>query len=56
MVRADLMLQIGQLAETVNVIAESTLLQTEKSDLNTEITSEAVTNLPLNRTGTTRRC
>ncbi len=46
-VRADLMLQIGQLAETVNVIAESTLLQTEKGDLNTSIPSVAVTNMPL---------
>ena len=36
-VRADLTLQLGQLSETVNVVAESTLLQTEKADLNTEI-------------------
>ncbi len=48
-IRADLMLQIGQLAETVNVVAESTLLQTEKADLNTEISSKAVVNLPLNQ-------
>ena len=46
-VRADLMLQIGQLAETVNVVAESTLLQTEKSDLNTQLPAVAVTNMPL---------
>jgi hypothetical protein len=48
-IRADLTLQIGQLAETVNVIAESTLLQTEKSELNTELTGRAVVNLPLNQ-------
>ncbi|MGE5200242.1 MAG: carboxypeptidase-like regulatory domain-containing protein, partial [Rhodospirillaceae bacterium] len=48
-VRADLVLQLGQLSETVNVVAESTLLQTEKADLNTEISSKAVTNLPLNQ-------
>jgi hypothetical protein len=48
-VRADLILQLGQLSETVNVVAESTLLQTEKADLNTEISAKAVTNLPLNQ-------
>ena len=48
-VRADIALQLGQLSETVNVVAESTLLQTEKADLNTEISAKAVTNLPLNR-------
>ena len=48
-VRADLVLQLGQLSETVNVVAESTLLQTEKADLNTEISAKAVTNLPLNQ-------
>jgi len=48
-VRADLALQLGQLSETVNVVAESTLLQTEKADLNTEISAKAVTNLPLNQ-------
>jgi hypothetical protein len=48
-IRADLVLQLGQLSETVNVVAESTLLQTEKADLNTEITAKAVTNLPLNQ-------
>jgi len=48
-VRADLSLQLGQLSETVNVVAESTLLQTERADLNTEISSKAVTNLPLNQ-------
>ena len=48
-VRVDLAMQLGQLAETVNVVAESTLLQTERADLNTEISSKAVTNLPLNQ-------
>ncbi len=47
-IRADLILQLGQLSETVNVVAESTLLQTEKADLNTELSAKAVTNLPLN--------
>ena len=48
-VRVDLSMVLGQLAETVNVVAESTLLQTERADLNTEITAKAVTNLPLNQ-------
>lgn len=47
-IRADLTLQLGELSETVDVVAESTLLQTEKADLNTELTGKAVTNLPLN--------
>ena len=47
-IRADLALQLGQLSETVNVVAESTLLQTERADLNTELSAKAVTNLPLN--------
>jgi hypothetical protein len=47
-IRADIVLQLGQLSETVNVVAESTLLQTERADLNTELSSKAVTNLPLN--------
>jgi hypothetical protein len=48
-IRADLVMQLGQLSETVNVVAESTLLQTEKADLNTTIESKAITNLPLNQ-------
>jgi hypothetical protein len=48
-VRTDIVLQLGQLTETVNVVAESTLLQTEKADLNTQIESKAITNLPLNQ-------
>lgn len=48
-IRVDLSLEIGILAETVNVVAETTLLQTEKADLNTQIESTAITNLPLNQ-------
>jgi len=47
--RMDLMLQLGQLSETVNVVAESTLLQTEKADLNTDLSAKAITNMPLNQ-------
>lgn len=48
-IRIDLTLELGALSETVNVVAETTLLQTEKADLNTEITSKEITTLPLNQ-------
>ena len=46
-VRVDLKLEVGALAETVNVVSETTLLQTEKADLSTEISSKEIVNLPL---------
>jgi len=48
-VRVELKLEVGALAETVNVVSESTLLQTEKADLSTELTSKEIVNLPLNQ-------
>ena len=48
-VRVDLKLEVGALAETVNVVSETTLLQTEKADLSTELTSKEIVNLPLNQ-------
>ena len=48
-VRVDLKLEVGALAETVNVVSETTLLQTEKADLNTELSSKEIVNLPLNQ-------
>jgi len=48
-VRFDVKLQVGALAEVVNVVGESTLLQTEKADLSTEITAKEVVSLPLNQ-------
>jgi hypothetical protein len=48
-VRVDLKLEVGALAETVNVVSETTLLQTEKADLSTELTSKEVVNMPLNQ-------
>ena len=47
-VRVELKLEVGALTETVNVISDTTLLQTEKADLSTELTSKDVVNLPLN--------
>jgi hypothetical protein len=47
--RLDVALQIGGAQETVTVTANAATLQTEKSDLNTEINSAQVTQLPLNQ-------
>jgi hypothetical protein len=48
-VRVELKLEVGALAETVNVVSETTLLQTEKADLSTVLESKAIVNLPLNQ-------
>ncbi|HEY6548128.1 MAG TPA: carboxypeptidase-like regulatory domain-containing protein, partial [Vicinamibacteria bacterium] len=48
-VRLDLKLQVGSLSEALTVEGASALLQTEKADLSTLITSKEVTNLPLNQ-------
>jgi hypothetical protein len=45
--RADFKLEVGAVAETVNVQASAVQLQTDKSDVRSEISSTAVTNLPL---------
>src|SRR5688572_6933501 len=47
--RRDLRLQVGAMTEAVTVVGESALLQTEKADLSTVLTSKEVTNLPLNQ-------
>src|SRR5258707_10677254 len=48
-VRMDLKVEVGTVSEAVTVTAETTLLQTEKADLHTELTAKEVTNLPLNQ-------
>jgi Carboxypeptidase regulatory-like domain/TonB dependent receptor len=45
--RIDLQLQVGQASEKVNVSAQAVELQTDKADTHTEITSKAVTDMPL---------
>src|SRR5438270_5950336 len=45
--RAELKLEVGQLTETVSVEATAALLQTDKSDTHSEISTKAITNLPL---------
>jgi outer membrane receptor protein involved in Fe transport len=47
--RLELKLAVGARAEVVNVVGESAVLQTEKADLSTELTSKEVVNLPLNQ-------
>lgn len=45
--RADLKLEVGQLAEQVTITASAVLLQTDKSDIRHEITGKTIQNLPL---------
>ena len=45
--RLDVKLELGQLAEQVTVEANAVTLQTDKSDVRSEVTSKAVGNLPL---------
>ncbi len=48
-VRVNVTLALGALTERVDVVSETTLMQTEKADLTSEISSKAITNLPLNQ-------
>lgn len=45
--RIDVQLEVGALTEEVTVAANATLLQTDKSDTHTTITTKEVTNMPL---------
>jgi hypothetical protein len=47
--RHDVTLQIGQVAETVNVEASAVSLQTDKADVSHEIPTQVITELPLPR-------
>jgi hypothetical protein len=47
--RVNVKLEVGTVTESVEVAAETTLLQTDKADLNTVLTSKEITNLPLNQ-------
>jgi carboxypeptidase family protein/TonB-dependent receptor-like protein len=48
-VRINVTLAVGAVSEVIQVVSEATPLQTDKSDLHTELTSQAITNLPLNQ-------
>lgn len=45
--RIDVKLELGQLSEQVTVEASAAALQTDKSDVRSEVTSQVVSNLPL---------
>jgi Carboxypeptidase regulatory-like domain len=47
--RVDVSMDVGAVSESVLVIGESPLLQTDKADVRTELPSAAITNMPLNR-------
>jgi hypothetical protein len=47
--RVDMTLEIGAMTETVTVKSEAELLQTDAADVRTELKSDEITNLPLNR-------
>jgi len=48
-IRLELKLEVGSLNETLTVVSETALLQTEKADLSSELTSKQIVNLPLNQ-------
>jgi hypothetical protein len=45
--RVDVMLEVGQLAETVTVAADAVRLQTDKADLHVDLNTKEITDLPL---------
>ncbi|MCL4782072.1 MAG: carboxypeptidase regulatory-like domain-containing protein [Bryobacterales bacterium] len=45
--RVDVTLEVGSMTEQVTVISASALLQTDKSDVRTELNSQEITRLPL---------
>src|SRR6185436_2634964 len=45
--RENVTLEVGQMTEQVTVEASAVMLQTDKSDVRTEITGQTVQNLPL---------
>jgi hypothetical protein len=47
--RADLRLEVGQVTEQITVEAQAVTLQTDKSDVHTEIGEKAIESLPLTR-------
>ena len=47
--RVEFTLEVGTVTETVTVASEAQLLQTDKADVSTELKSEELTSMPLNR-------
>ena len=48
-VRVNVAMAVGAITETVQVVSDTTLLQTDKADIHTELTSKEITDLPLNQ-------
>ncbi len=47
-IRADLKLEVGAMTESVEIVAQTPLVQTSSSDLSTTVTEEQIKQLPLN--------
>ena len=47
-VRADIKLEVGAMTESVEIVAQTPLVQTSSSDLSTTVTEEQIKQLPLN--------
>lgn len=45
--RSDLSLEVGDVSETVSITAEGALLQTDRAEVRSELTSQALQNLPV---------
>ncbi len=45
--RSDISLEVGEVSETVSVTAEATLLQTDRAEVRSELTSQTLLNLPI---------
>ncbi|MFN0111281.1 MAG: carboxypeptidase regulatory-like domain-containing protein, partial [Blastocatellia bacterium] len=45
--RSDIALEVGQVSETVSVTADAVLLQTDRAEVRSELTSQALQNLPI---------
>jgi len=48
-VRVNVALAVGAVSEVIQVTSEKALIQTDKADLHTELTSQEIVNLPLNQ-------
>jgi Carboxypeptidase regulatory-like domain/TonB dependent receptor-like, beta-barrel len=47
--RVTVALEVGSVSETVTVVSNTQLLQTDKADVSTELTSSEIVSMPLNR-------
>src|SRR5439155_20319307 len=48
-VRINIKLELGTVSERVEVLSQTTLLQTDKADISTVLTSKEIVNMPLNQ-------